>query len=144
MPEAQCFHCKTAVEVQDPILVRTSNQRLRLKGSCSLCGKSVSQFVADPDRPQLSPEQKRENEIKRREERKKRISESPKKTIKKRTLKPCARCACVAHLESIDEQPKKKRRISKKEKLEKENEKLKQEIEFLKGDSSHSESEIPQ
>jgi len=145
MSKAQCFHCKEPVEVQDPVLVRTSNQRLRLSGKCSVCGKSVSQFVADPDRPQLSPEQKKEREEKRREERKKKLSltESPKKTIsKKRALKVCAKCACVAHLELIEDQPKKKRRVSKKEKLEKENEKLKEEIKFLKGEGTQIEQEV--
>jgi hypothetical protein len=136
MSQAQCFHCKKTVLVAEPELIRTKNERLRLAGKCSDCGKSVSQFVQDPERPQLTPEQKKEREEKRREERKKTKTpspESPKKSIKKRALKPCASCSCKQHQEVLDSSPsKKKKRVSQKEKREKQIQELLEENEKLK------------
>lgn len=124
---AQCFSCKETVDVAESQLIRTKNQRLRLAGKCAKCGKSVSQFVADPDRPQLTVEEKKAREEKRREDRKAKKQlqpESPKKKIQKRSIKPCAYCSCKQHDSLLAEQPKKKKRVSRTQKLQAEVERL--------------------
>lgn len=143
---AECFHCKEKVEVVEAEKVRTKNERLRLAGKCAKCGKSVSQFIRDPERPQLSPEEKKTREEKRREERKKLSPQKEiKKNGKKRALKPCKLCLCKQHDELIEEQPKKKtHRVSLKEKREKEIQELKELINALKSEKDALKAEDAQ
>lgn len=146
---ARCFHCKRNCAIKDAHQVRTPNHRLRVAGSCEECGKAVSRFISDPERPSLTPEEKKAKEEKRRQERKKLIQDGTlkpveKKAGKKRSIKECKNCQCKSHEQLIQEQPKKKR-VSQKEKREKLINELQQQVKNLQeksqGASSASNSE---
>src|SRR6478609_8373194 len=125
MSQARCFHCKEDVVVQDEVKSYTSNQRLRVSGVCPKCSSKLSRFVPDPDKPALSPEAKKAREQERREQRKKdapAVASLPiaKRSKKRRIVIEGIQIDIVAQEVSQEGTPVKKRKLTAKEKREKE------------------------
>lgn len=148
--EANCFSCKQLVEVKNPKKETTKNFRLRLSGECSKCGKQVSRFISDPDRPALSLDEKKARESKRREEKKKEKALNPEikasiKKAKKRKIRIGDIELSITALEVDDDSVPKRRKLTLKEKREKEIRELKEKneqlLEQLKGMQDEDRSE---
>jgi hypothetical protein len=154
---ANCFSCKKIVEVTEPVKETTKNGRLRLKGKCSECSKQVSRFISDPDKPALTSEEKKAREAKRREDKKRERELNPtqlksniKKSKKRRIVLGDVEVTIIASEVTEDGVPK-RRKLTAKEKREKEirelkekNEKLQEalkEIQETLGESSDEESD---
>lgn len=103
---AQCFSCKQQTTVKNAEILKTKNNRFRLNGTCSDCGKSVSKFIPDPNAEKKSKETSPLAIQKK-------IQKSPRV---RNSLRLCAACKCAKHAEIINSQPKKKRK-SQKEKI---------------------------
>jgi len=130
--QANCFSCKEVVEVTDALIVKTSNDRLRLVGQCAKCSKNVSRFVSDPSKPPLSAEEKKAREQKRRELKKKEKELHPelqsnagKSKARKRRIVIGNIAVSVTAEEITEENQPKRRKLTLKEKREKQIQELK-------------------
>lgn len=138
MSEANCFHCKKLVVVQEAEKIYTNNGRLRLTGKCGDCQKKVSRFISDPSKPALTSEEKKIREQKRREEKKKERelhpeleSQAQKSKAKKRRITIGNIELSIVAQEVSDENVPKRRKLTLKEKREKEIKELKEKNEKL-------------
>lgn len=129
---ANCFGCgNQKTEIVDAQEKVTKNGRLCLMGKCTRCGKTVSRFVSDPSKPALSAEEKKNNEKKRREEKKRERELNPElkgaqaKKAKKRRIRIGDLEITIIATEVTDESTPKRRKLTAKEKREKEIKELK-------------------
>lgn len=123
--QANCFGCKNPkANVVEAVKQYTKNGRLCLVGKCETCGKRVSRFIADPDKPALSAEEKKTNEKKRREEKKREREANPEvksavKKAKKRRVLIGDLEVTISVAEVTGENAPKRRKLTAKEKREK-------------------------
>ena len=102
---AQCFSCKCVREINNAETLLTTNNRHRLSGECASCGKKVSKFICDPNKPASAASTTPDNSPSLQAEKK------IKKKTRKQSLKRCANCLCKTHEQIIEAQPKKQRRV---------------------------------
>lgn len=143
--QGHCFHCRKEVDIKEAEEKDTKNGRKRLSGLCVECDRKVSVFIPDPNKPALTSEQKKERDAKRREQRKQLQKEraegslaagSPAaKKSKKRKIRigefELVILAQEVNATGADGAPK-RRKLTLKEKRERQIEELKKEIEELK------------